>query len=412
MKTFAIVGAGQAGCSAAMELRRAGFDGRIVLIGDEVHLPYERPPLSKAALNPAGRALSLLQAADVFERERIEVWTGVRAERIDAVARSLQLDNGRTLAYDKLLLATGGLARRLAIPGGEHALTLRTWDDAQVLRERLNRRVGATGHLVVIGAGVIGLEVAASARQMGWSVTVLEFSERPLARLVPEAISRFMGNVHQAAGVVLRMNTGVQAMTKTDDGSFEIRTSHGSLAADLVVAGIGMQAHISLAEQAGAEVDGAVVVDEFGCTSLRHVYAAGDVASFWHPLSQRRMRLESWQHAAQHAQAVARNMLGPATAYDVVPWSWSDQFDINLQIMGQPLASEETVWRGDVASRKWVALHLREGRVVGATLCNMGREMRPCKALIESGAVLDKVLMVDETQPLRSLAASLASTST
>jgi 3-phenylpropionate/trans-cinnamate dioxygenase ferredoxin reductase subunit len=407
MSSFVIVGAGQAGCSAAMELRRARFGGRIVMVGDEPHLPYERPPLSKGVLSGGVGSVPLLQAPDRYAREGIETLCGVRVDALDTASRSVRLSDGSTLDFDALLLATGGRARRLTIPGGHHALSLRSFDDAVRLHERLRR----PGHLTVVGAGVIGLEVAASARALGWDVTVLEAAERPLARLLPGDVAAFVADVHRQAGVVLRFGTSVQAIEAARDGRWNVVCEHGVVVTDLVVAGVGMQPHIELATQAGIATDGAIVVDEHGRTSAPGIHAAGDATSFWQPSLRRRMRLESWQHAARHAAAVARNMMGQVSPYDEVAWSWTDQHDLNLQVLGQPLDGDETVLRGDMAARRFVTLHLAAGRLVGATLVNQGREMRPCKALIESGVPLDAMQLADPSVVLRSLAASVSTPS-
>jgi 3-phenylpropionate/trans-cinnamate dioxygenase ferredoxin reductase subunit len=403
MKTFAIVGAGNAGLSAALELRRQGFDGRVLLLGDEPHLPYERPPLSKAQLASDGLPPPLLQAAAQLASQRIDLRTSCTVQRLDTAAARLHLADGGSVAYDELLLATGGRARTLGqLPGGQHALTLRSYDDALALRRRLATQ---PGRLVVVGAGVIGLEVAATARGLGWAVTVLECADRPLARMLTPELSGFLAEVHAAAGVDLRFGVKVQALEPMAGGRIAVLSSLGTIEADLVVAGIGMQPDIALAVAAGLEATDAIVVDELARTSAAHVHAAGDAASLWHPRLGRRIRLESWQHAARHAAAAARTMLGRGEPYDELPWSWTDQFDINLQIVGMPTDADHTLLRGSPAERKFVALHLRERRLVGATLVNLGREMRPCKALIESGAELDLARLGDPALSLREYAA-------
>jgi NADPH-dependent 2,4-dienoyl-CoA reductase/sulfur reductase-like enzyme len=403
MPCLVIVGSGHAGASAALELRRAGFGGRVVMVGEEPHHPYERPPLSKAALmGSTAAAPVLLQPPQAYERDNVEVLTGRRVEWLDPAASMVQLSDGERIAYDAVLLATGGSARPLGVPGGHHAMTLRSHDDALVLQARLRR----PGHLTIVGAGVIGLEVAASARTLGWAVSVLEYAGRPMARTMPPEVGAFLTGLHAKAGVALAFDVGVQAIETTAGGRFEVITTSGALQTDLVVAGVGMQPRTELARQAGLEVDGAIVVDEFGRTRVPGVYAAGDATSFWHPRFGRRLRIESWQHAARHASAVARNMLGAARPYDEVPWSWSDQYDVNLQIVGLPLDGESTILRGSVEKRQFALLHLDGSRLVGATLVNLGREMRPCKTLIESGRRLDPVQLADPSAALRALAAA------
>jgi 3-phenylpropionate/trans-cinnamate dioxygenase ferredoxin reductase subunit len=406
MKTFAIVGAGHAGLSAALELRRLGFEGRVVLLGKEPHLPYERPPLSKAQLAADGLLPNFLRSPEVLQQLRIEVQIACAVRALDVQGARLALADGTSLAYDELLLATGGRARTLdSLPGGEHALTLRSHDDAVALRRRLAE---PRGKVAVIGAGVIGLEVAATARGLGWEVSVLESGIRPMARLLTPELSYFMSRVHAMAGVDVRCGVAVQALEPSVDGRITVATSQGTISADFAVAGIGMAPDIELARDAGIETGEAIIVDEYGRTSAPHVHAAGDAASLWHPRLQRRLRLESWQHAARHAAAAARSMLGVGTPYDELPWSWTDQFDINLQIIGTPLDADQTLLRGSFAERKFVALHLRDRRLIGATLSNLGREMRPCKSLIESGHPLDLSRLVDPSVPLRDYAAESA----
>jgi 3-phenylpropionate/trans-cinnamate dioxygenase ferredoxin reductase subunit len=406
--TIAIVGGGLAGATVATELRERGHEGPVTIYAAEPHLPYERPPLSKAQLAADGLAVPLLQSADLLAAQRIELRTGCTVERLDTAAARLHLAGGGSESYDELLLATGGRARTLdRLPGGQHALTLRSYDDALALRARL---AAPPGRLVVGGAGVIGLEVAATARRLGWQVTVLEGADRPLGRMLTPDLSGFITDLHTAAGVELRFGAALQALEPRADGRLGVQTADGTLDADLVVAGIGMQPDTALAAAAGLETADAIVVDELTRTSAPHVHAAGDAASLWHPRFNRRLRLESWQHAARHGAAAARTMLGRGEPYDEVPWSWTDQYDLNLQILGLPGEADRTLLRGRLADRKCVALHLKERRLVGATLVNLGREMRPCKALIECGVELDLARLADPAVSLREYAAHMAAT--
>jgi 3-phenylpropionate/trans-cinnamate dioxygenase ferredoxin reductase subunit len=408
MSNFVIVGTGNAGLGAALELRRQGFDGRVLMLGAEAHLPYERPPLSKAQLAADGLAMPLLQSADLLAAQHIELRTGCTVERLDTAAARLHLADGGSEPYDELLLATGGRARALdRLPGGQHALTLRSYDDSLALRARL---AAPPGRLVVVGAGVIGLEVAATARGLGWRVTVLESGNRALARMLAPEISGFIADIHAGAGVDLRFGVSLQALEPGADGRIGVLTSDGALDADLVVAGIGMQPDTALAAAAGIEAPDGIAVDEYARSSTAHVHAAGDAALLWHPRFNRRLRFESWQHAARHGATAARTMLGRGEPYDDVPWSWTDQYDVNLQVLGLPAEADRTLLRGHAADRKFVALHLRQRRLVGATLVNLGREMRPCKALIESGAELDLVRLSDPAVSLREYAAHMAAT--
>ena len=397
--THIIVGAGQAGAWAAVSMRQAGFSGRILVIGEETWLPYERPPLSKAMLTaePAPGAQYFHDPAK-YEAQRIEFILGVPVMFLDVAGRRIELGDGRVLSYDRLLLATGGRARLLGVPGGERALLLRTIDQAVALRERL----ASARRVVCIGAGVIGLEIAASARALGGEVTVLEAALAPMGRSVSAEGARFVAELHARHGVALHCGVIVKALEREADRSERVVYGEGeSVSADVVVAGVGMERHLALAEQAGLEVDHGIVVDEFGQTSAPGVYAAGDVAAFPHPLYGRRLRLESWRHAQNHGVAVGRAMAGAPVAYDDVPWFWTDQHGVNLQVAGLPTEAARTVLRGP---GKFTAIHLAEGgRVVGVTAADNPREIRAGTALIKARARPDPARLQDASVPLQSL---------
>lgn len=402
MDGVVIIGGGQAGTAAALALRGAGYQAPVLLLGDEAHLPYERPLLSKALLTGEAVALPALHDSAHFEAQGVELRPGVRVARIDTAARTLTMADGERMGYGRLLIATGGRARTLTIPGGGHALTLRSFNDALLLRPRLHK----ARHVTVIGAGVIGLEVAASARQLGCAVTVIEPGERPMARALSPDISQRLAQWHRAAGVDLQFGVQLEAIEPRDGGGFRILTSAGGFDTDLVLASVGLQPNTELAAAAGIKIGAVagVLVDEHGLTSAPGVHAAGDVAELWHPRYGQRMRIENWRHASRHAEAVASGLAGTPAPYDDVPWFWTDQYDLNLQVLGLPLLADRTIVRGDPERRSFVALHLRDGRLIGATLVNQGRELRPCRALIESGRSLDAHQLADASQPLRQLA--------
>ena len=335
-----IVGAGQAGAHAAMAMRAAGFQGRIVLVGEEPERPYERPPLSKEMLlaDPEPPP-AWFHAADKYAAKGIELRTSVRVEGIDAGARRLHLADGTTLAYDRALLATGGCARPLAVPGGDEALTLRTLEEAR----RLRRRLLPGARVVIIGAGVIGLEIASAARRRGAEVTVIEALPGVMGRCLTPPVAERMERLHRDAGVALVLATPVQAI---EPG--RVLAGGKAFAADLVVAGIGMVRNTELAAAAGAAVENGVLVDAFGRSSLDGLWAAGDVAAFHHPRAGRRLRLESWRHAMNHGLAVGGAMGGVPDPYDDVPWFWSDQFGHTLQVAGLIADAVRSVPRGDL----------------------------------------------------------------
>jgi 3-phenylpropionate/trans-cinnamate dioxygenase ferredoxin reductase subunit len=394
-----IVGAGQAGAWAALTLRQSGFAGRILLLGEESERPYERPPLSKAALTAEPEPPpTYFHAATRYADEKIEFLPMTRAEKIDRAAHRLHLADGATLPYDKLLLTTGASARSLPIQGGEHALLLRTLADAHRIRTAL----GAAREIICIGAGIIGLEVAAAAHQRGCAVTVLEAAPGAMARaLAPEA-ARYMENLHHAAGILLRFNQKISAIEPATTGAFIVhRADAPALHTDLVLAGIGILRNTELASEAGIAVENGILVDEYGHTSDPDIFAAGDVAAFHHPFFNRRLRIEAWRHAQDHGIAVARVMCGSEKPYDEIPWFWTDQLGINLQIAGLPAEAARTIIR---PGSNFTAIHLdAEGIVIGITAANNAREVRAGTALIKTRARPDPTALADPAVPLQSL---------
>lgn len=393
-----IVGAGQAGAWAAVSMRQAGFAGRIVLVGEERWRPYERPPLSKAMLTEDPEPpVSHFHDEAKYGAQGIELMLGRPVVFLDTKSRRIEFGDGGTLPYDRLLIATGGRARRLGVPGGERAMLLRTLEDARALRERLVK----ARRVVCVGAGVIGLEIAASGRSRGAEVTVLEVAPAPMGRVVSPEGARFIADLHARCGVDLRLGVAVEALEQAPDGSEHIVLRDGpAIEADLVVAGVGMERHLWLAEEAGLAIDGGIIVDEHGRTSVGGVYAAGDVAAFPHPIFGR-LRLESWRHAQDHGIAVGRAMADAPVAYDAVPWFWTDQHGVNLQVAGIPTMASRTIVRGGDG---FVAVHLDDaGAVVGVTAANNPRDVRAGTALIQARARPDPGQLADPTVSLRGL---------
>lgn len=393
-----VVGAGQAGVHAAVAMRQAGFAGRILVVGDEIHLPYERPPLSKDVLTAEEEPGPTHVVAPARLAEHgVELKLGAEVTGIDAGAQRLMLAGGETVPYDKLLLATGGSARRLEVPGGERALTLRTLDDARTVRGQL--RPGSA--VVCIGAGVIGLEIAAAARARGCTVTVLEAGTRAMARSVAPPFSAYMEALHLAAGVDLRFSVAVEAI-----GPSEVVADGSPVPADTVVAGIGIARNTRLAEAAGVTCDNGIEVDEFARTNVPDVFAAGDVAAFWHARLGRRLRLEAWRHAQNHGIAAGRVMAGVLEPYRDVPWFWTDQFGINLQVAGLPAEDHAAVMRGAVGEPSFVAFYLdASGAVVGAAGVNAPREVRAAMSLIDAGTPVDAAALADPARPMQRIVA-------
>jgi 3-phenylpropionate/trans-cinnamate dioxygenase ferredoxin reductase subunit len=395
---FVVIGAGHAGGRAAEAMRALGFAGRILLIGDEPHLPYERPPLSKELLQGKPEMFQLMRPAEFWRDKDIECRLGVRATGIDPAARTVTLADGAREPYDKLLLTTGGAVRRLRVPGAGlgNVFYLRTLDDARAIEARL-----APGRkVVVIGGGFIGLETAASARLRGCAVTVIELADRLMARAVlPEVSATFLA-LHRARGVDIRLDTGVERLEGTGDVEQVVTSAGEAIAADLVVVGVGA----ALAAEAGIAVANGIVVDEFCRTSVPDIFAAGDVTSHFSPVYRRHIRLESWQNAQNQAIAAARVMCGQETPYGEVPWIWSDQFDAKLEIAGLPERWDTVVFRGDITGRDYMIFRLEGGRLVGAVSVNQPRDMRFARRLLQSGKEVDSAALADTSVSMRDLA--------
>jgi 3-phenylpropionate/trans-cinnamate dioxygenase ferredoxin reductase component len=400
--SIVIVGAGQAGAWAAATLRDEGFEGRVVLIGDENHVPYERPPLSKEVLagDEAPETTHMHDRA-FYDEKAIELRLGITAEAIDLDGHRVRLSDGDDVAYDKLVLATGARARQLPVPGADLAgvHTLRGIDDMAAIRSD----IGDGAHAVIIGGGYIGLEVAATARKLGCRVTVLEAMERVMNRVVAPEIGEFYADVHRQNGVEFRLGVGVEAF-EGDGRAARVRCADGTaLEGDLFIVGVGAIANVELAEAAGLAVDNGIVVDEFGRTSNPDVVAAGDVSNHPNPILGRRVRLESWQNAQNQAIATARALVGDGEPYAEVPWFWSSQYDLNLQMVGLPDAWDTLVWRGDKDERKFSVFYLADGVMVGANCINSARDVRPARTFIGEKRAIDPAALADTDRALKKL---------
>ncbi|HEX3064804.1 MAG TPA: FAD-dependent oxidoreductase [Dongiaceae bacterium] len=380
---FVIAGAGHLGGRAAHALREYGWQGPIQLIGEERHLPYERPPLSKGILlGQRDGASCALRPGDSYETANIEHLVDP-VVALDPARCEITLAGGRTVTFDKLLLATGGLARKLAIPGGELALSLRTIDDAMALAPRLMPQA----RVLVIGGGFIGLEVAAAARTRGCQVTVVEGADRLMGRAVPLAIAQRVLDLHRARGVDIRLQTVPTEIVRTDDRTLGVSLSDGSdMSVSAIVAGIGIVPAADLARQAGLAVNRGIIVSGQLATSEPGIFAAGDVAEFPSPLSGQLIRQESWYNAESQARTAARNMLGGGETYAATPWLWSDQYDHVVQIAGEPDLGANKIIRA--AGDAEIHFHVHEdGALAGASgfgpISAMAREFMLARKLVE-----------------------------
>ncbi|MEV4066585.1 NAD(P)/FAD-dependent oxidoreductase [Nonomuraea dietziae] len=375
MATFVIVGAGLAGAKAAQTLREEGFDGEVVLIGAEEERPYERPPLSKGYLQGRSeREKIFVHPPYWYADQEIDLRLGVTVTGIALDAHEVALDDGSRMSYDKLLITTGASPRTL--PG--QAYTLRTVADSEALKAGF----AAGGRVVIIGAGWIGLESAAAAREAGCEVTVVEPAPTPLHRVLGPELGEVFANVHRRHGVDLRL--GVSAEEVEADG---VRLGTGErLPADLVVAGVGAAPNVNLAREAGLEVGDGILTDAALRTSHPDVYAAGDVAESYHPLYGRRLRVEHWANALNGGPAAARSMLGQEVVYDRVPYFYTDQFDLGMEFSGDTRGYDQVVTRGE--ELEFIAYWLREGRVIAGMNVNVWDVVDDIQRLIRSGGPL------------------------
>lgn len=404
-RTMVIVGAGIAGLSAAETLRNEGFDGRVILIGEEPNSPYTRPPLSKGVLRAESTVEeTTLKPAEWFAENAIELFLGRRVTRLRPDARVVEMADGETIAYDKVLLATGGRARTVDTVGchldGVH--TLRTIRDALAIKERL--KPGAP--IMVVGAGFIGAEVAASARLLGCEVTLLEIADVPLNRVLGPEVGRIYSDIHRDHGVTVRCGVGLDRIEGQHEVTHVVATDGTVHEATAVIIGVGLVPDVEIARLAGAEIVNGVVVDDRCETTVPDVYAAGDIAFHPNPILGRMIRVEQWQNAQHQAQAAARNMLGADTPFAEVPWFWSDQYDINLQMAGLPSSTDTPVIRGDVDARRFSVFYLRDGVVEGVVGMNRVMDVRLGRRLIGQHASVPVEAIADESTDLADYAQS------
>jgi 3-phenylpropionate/trans-cinnamate dioxygenase ferredoxin reductase subunit len=401
-ETFVIVGASLAGAKAAETLRERGFEGRLVLAGSEAERPYERPPLTKDYLRgESARDTTYVHPADFYAEADIELMSGATVTAIDPAESRVSFAGGADLAYDKLLLTTGAEPRRISVPGSEldGIHYLRTLADCDVLRERLD----SGGHVAVVGAGWIGSEFAASARQRGLEVTVIDPLELPNERIFGREIGSFYRDVHAQHGVQLMLGQGVEGFG--GEGAVRsVRVSDGSeVQCDFAVIGIGVAPRVTLADEAGLEIDNGIVVDERLQSSAAGIYAAGDVAAAWHPFFGQRIRVEHWANALNQGPAAAASMLGDSAGYDRIPYFFSDQYDVGMEYSGYATSWDQVVFRGDREGGEFVAFWLSDGRVVAGMNVNVWDVNEHVQALIRSRREVDVAALTDPDTPLESL---------
>ncbi|WP_173137161.1 NAD(P)/FAD-dependent oxidoreductase [Kibdelosporangium persicum] len=392
--TFVIVGGGLAGAKGAEALRDQGFDGDIVLVTDERDRPYERPPLSKDYLQgKAERDSVFVHGPDWYAENDVDLRLGVSATAIDRAAHQVRLSDGSSVEYAKLLLATGSSPREF--PGAEDALYLRKIGDS----ERIKAAIVNSSRLIVIGAGWIGLEVTAAARNAGVEVTVLEAATQPLLAAVGPEVAEVYANLHRANGVDLRLGIEVDQV-----GAKSVGLVDGTVVeADAVLVGIGAAPNVSLAKAAGLEVDNGVLVDASLRTSDPDIFAAGDIANAENPGLGKRVRVEHWANALNQPAVAATGMLGGSAAYDELPYFYTDQYDLGMEYIGDITGYDRVVFRGDKPGREFIAFWLKDNRVLAGMNVNIWDVVDPVKALIRAGRQVDPDRLADPEVPLEEI---------
>ena len=402
-QTFVIVGAGLAGAKAAEALRDEGHDGPLILLGEESELPYERPPLSKDYLRgESPREKTHALPDDFYAENDVELRLAVSVTELNRESNELVLADGERIGYDRVLLATGARPRRLPIEGGDLAGVhyLRNLGDSDAIAARLTDG----GRVAVIGAGWIGSEVAASARQKGLEVTLIEHADVPLERVLGRQVGQIYADIHRDHGVELLTGQGIEAFDGTDRVD-AVRLADGRrVECDFAVVGVGVIPRIELAEAAGLSVDNGIVVDKRLETSAAGIFAAGDVANAWHPFYETHLRVEHWANALNQPHTAALGMLDKDASYDRLPYFFSDQYDVGMEYTGYVTDWDEVVFRGDVEAREFIAFWLSDGRVLAGMNVGVWDVTDPIKALIKAQNVVDKRALADPDVPLEQLA--------
>ena len=402
-----IVGAGHAGAQLAVTLRQRRFEGTIAIVGDEPEPPYERPPLSKDYLSgEKSFERILIRPASFWQERNVVMLLGRRAERVLPSQNQIELSDGSIIEYGSLVWATGGSPRKLSCPGHDFSGVHYVRTRADV--DRMKLELPDVRKVVVIGGGYIGLEAAAVLRKFEKDVTLVEALDRVLARVAGEPLSRFYESVHTSHGVNVRLSTQVECLAGKGDRIVGVRLASGEvLAANMVIVGIGIVPATEALIAAGAQAGNGVLVDDLCRTSLPDIFAIGDCAAHSNRFAQgNTIRLESVQNANDQATTVAKCLTGESDPYDAVPWFWSNQYDLKLQTVGLSTGYDQTVLRGDPASRSFSLIYLREGRVIALDCVNVARDYVQGKALVSGGIVVSAEMLADVSVPLKELAAA------
>ncbi len=404
-QTCIIIGASHAAAQLAPTLRQEGWEGRIIVIGDEAWIPYHRPPLSKTFLSGEKSMDEIyIKPQNVYDNADIEFMLSTRVESIDRENKSVSLDNGETLNWDKLALTTGSRVRKIDMPGVDLEGIYYLRDAADV--DKIRSRTGEGKKAVIIGGGYIGLETAAVLRKLGMEVTVIEMMERVLQRITTPEISAFYQRIHQEEGVNILCGVGLEAFEGEGSVQKVVCNDGSTHDADLVVIGVGIMPNVELAETAGLEVNNGIVVDKFARTSDPDIVAAGDCTFHPNAFYGRDIRLESVQNASDQARTAALSLCGKDQAYDALPWFWSDQYDLKLQIAGLSQGYDEVVIRGDIkGSRSFAAFYLKDGVIISVDAVNKPPEFMMGKRLISNKVDPDREKLADAAVPIKEIMA-------
>lgn len=400
-----IVGASHAAAQLAPALRQQGWEGSITIIGNEYFLPYHRPPLSKDFLSGAKSLDDLMiRPPATYEKSKIRIVLGATVDKIDRANKQIVLDDGSRADYDKLVLTTGARVRKIPIPGSDlpGVFYLRDINDVQ----KIKQFTGKAKNAVIIGGGYIGLETGASLRKLGMDVTVLEAMPRILQRVTAPEVSEFYARVHEEEGVKIVTEAQIEGIEGEKDVERVVMKNGDSYPAELVIIGVGVMPNVELAEEAGLKVDNGIAVDEFAQTSDENILAAGDCTSHYNPIYDRNIRLESVQNAVDQSTIAAKTICGKPEAYNALPWFWSDQFDLKLQIAGLSQGYTDVIIRGDIKnSRSFAAFYLKDGQLLAVDAVNKPQEFMIGKRLITGKIAIDATKLADEQIPMKELLA-------
>lgn len=401
-KTCVIIGASHAAAQLVVSLRSEGWTGPIVIVSEENDIPYHRPTLSKAFLSGAKTKEQIfIRPVQAYAKLEAEFLFGIRVEEIDRGSKTLTLNNGETLHYDKLAICTGARARMLSIPGAnlDGVCYLRSAKDA----EHIKTFVKAGAKAVIVGGGYIGLETAASLTTLGMDVTVLEAANRVLERVTCAEMSTFFSRVHNEEGVSIHTDVQVKAFKGEDHVDAVVCADGTEYSADLVVVGIGIIPNTEIAQACGLLIDNGVVTNEYALTNDPSIVACGDCANHPNSLYQRRLRLESVPNACDQAKSAAASLCNKQKVYDALPWFWSDQYDIKLQMVGLNQGFDETVVRGDINGRRFAVFYFKQGVLIAADCVNCAKEFMVAKQLVTRKSVLPSTMYADESQEIKQL---------